>query len=306
MERGLVFSAGHVEQQLKHASEALGQQAHALGAELILRCGQLSTRAKRGYDAPIEVAKSIVDRQLGDIAGKARSQMCRAIVAAAGLQLPDTLAKGVLPKSVVELLPSATARLADTLCSPAAENYDEASDLYRKDLRFVVGHTVPCGAQDVDLYSSAPWTTLLKNPWPTKIVRYLAARGAGVWFRIHTDPRNTAEFDEAGWRRCYLRIAALLETHPAIRGMVGTSWFYDPQLIDISPRLAYLQTDPLSGGAFMLRNGPGEIHTLRATLTSPSRRKLYEEGKYLPVCWSVLWPRQALLNWVANGGATCA
>jgi len=231
---------------------------------------------------------------------KERSAACRALVAAACLRLPKTLAKIDLPQSVQSLIPAAIVRLTDSLTEPSGDVYDESFDLYRKDLRFVLGQSVPCGAQDVDLYASAPWTSLLKYPSLAKIRRYLSADGSGIWFRIHTDPRNTSDFSEDGWRRCYLRIAELLSTHQEVRGMIGTSWFYDPQLLNISPRLAYLQNDPLHGGAFALRNGPGQIHTQRATMTSPSRRKLYEDGKYTPICWSVLWPRQELIAWAVS------
>ena len=251
----------------------------------------------------MQIAKGLVDGYLATTPNLGRAQVFQAVVAAASLRLPDTLAAHQLPPSVTALLPAALERLAGSLLASDGERYDESADLCRKDLRFVVGQAVPCGAQDVDLYSAAPWTTLLKNPAASRWARYLAAGGTGVWFRIHTDPRNTGDFDGPGWRRCYLRIAELLATRPEIRGMVGTSWFYDPQLLSISPRLAYLQTDPVEGGAFMLRNGPGAIHTQRATQTSPSRRKLFEDGKYLPVCWSVLWPRKEMLAWAAAQAA---
>ncbi len=88
--------------------------------------------------------------------------------------------------------------------------------------------------------------------------------------------------------------------------MVGTSWFYDPALPAISPRLAYLQQRPLEAGAFLVRHGRGAIYTERATLTSETRRKLYEEGKYLPVCFSLVWPRDALIAWAERSGRDSA
>lgn len=300
-----VWSNSQTELQLKAVAADFGDAGIRAGSDLIGRCDQLSLSAKQTYEAPVRIARPLIDGMLAVGPSRQRAQACRALVAAAGLQLPDTLAKQGLPPSVQALLPAAIARLADSVSQASDVAYDETSDLYRKDLRFVVGQAVPCGAQDVDLFSTAPWTTLLKNPSLPKMGRYLAAGGWGIWFRIHTDPRNTGDFDEEGWRRCYKRIADLLDRRPAVCGMVGTSWFYDPQLLSISPRLAYLQNDPLGGGAFMLKNGPGVIHTQRATLTSPSRRKLYEEGKYVPVCWSVLWPRQELIAW-ARAQATAS
>lgn len=288
-----------VRDRLAAVADRAGAPAHEAAAQLLATCGGLAPAALMQYEAPVRVARPLLDGLQRAAGGLSRAQAARALVAAAALKLDATFAGHRLPASVLALMPAAVERVLQTLAEDGDAAYDEDADLYRKDLRFVTGQCVPCGAQDVDLFAAAPWTTLLKNPVPSKIGRYLAARGTGVWFRIHTDPRNTGDFDEAGWRRCYHRIADLLQTRPDVRGMVGTSWFYDPQLLTISPRLAYLQVDPLEGGAFMLRNGPGAIHTQRATATSPSRRKLHEEGKYLPVCWSVLWPRRELLAWAA-------
>lgn len=306
MNRETIFPDITIEQQLCVVAAGLGDDASKAAADLIAQCGGLSLRAKQDYEIATRLARGMIDGLLTCGVTQDRSLAGRAVIAAAALRLPETLSGNNLPQSILSLMPAAVARLAESLEKPSDEIYDESSDLYRKDLRFVIGQAIPCGAQDVDLFSSAPWTTLLKNPSVQTVSRYLSAGGWGVWFRIHTDPRNTGEFDEAGWRRCYKRIADLLESRPDVRGMVGTSWFYDPQLLSISPRLAYLQNDPLSGGAFMLRNGPGEIHTQRATLTSPSRRKLYEDGKYLPICWSVLWPRKELIAWAAAQAAAGA
>lgn len=301
--RADLFPDPAVEEGFKAVAAGAGVDAHALAAELLVRCERMPERTKKQYVAPMLVARDLIAAAGGAGSGPGADAVHKAIVAAACLRLPETLANQGLPESVMSLLPGAVGRVLETLlANNASERYDESSDLYRKDLRFVAGQTVPCGAQDVDMFASASWTTIVKNPSWSKVSRYLAVGGLGTWFRIHTDPRNTGDFNEAGWRSCYKRVADLLLARPGVKGMVGTSWFYDPQLVAISPRLAYLQNDPISGGALMLRNGPGEIHTQRATMTSPSRRKLFEEGKYLPICYTVLWPRQDLIDWVATQG----
>ena len=121
--------------------------------------------------------------------------------------------------------------------------------------------------------------------------------GRGPLFRMHLDSRHLEEFNLLGRNQCFARIAELLEAMPGVRGLVGTSWFYDPQLERISPHLHYLRKVPMDGGAFLRIDGPGEIHTQRATARSETRRRLYEEGKYSPVCATVVWPRKDLLAW---------
>jgi len=80
-------------------------------------------------------------------------------------------------------------------------------------------------------------------------------------------------------------------------GMLGSSWFYDPPLEQISPRLAYLRVNPLKHGAFLIHQGPGEIHTQRAATSSPTRAALIEKGEYTARSWIVAWPRAALIKW---------
>jgi hypothetical protein len=93
--------------------------------------------------------------------------------------------------------------------------------------------------------------------------------------------------------------------------MVGTSWFYDPQLAYVSPHLSYLRLRPMERGATIVRNGSSDYAISCATaksrsgcedrvarLVASTRRKLYEQGKYVPVAYSLLWPREALLGWV--------
>ena len=118
------------------------------------------------------------------------------------------------------------------------------------------------------------------------------------WFRVHTETRSLAEFNEEGWRDCRREIAKLLELHPETAGLVATSWFYDPALAAISPNLAYSrQFRPKmdkSGATWHLA-----FHVRSSTATSATRRALYESGKYRPVAHSVVWDRHDLINWAS-------
>lgn len=181
------------------------------------------------------------------------------------------------------------------------EYSSHSSDSFIKDVRYVLGMSIPCGAQSVEIDDRLRLRSLIKHALTTGQLAPLRMLGQsairGGWFGIHTDSRDLSFFSEAGWKECYTRIAELLKLNPSVEGIVGSSWFFDPQLVSISPRLAYLQEIPLKNGAVAIRNGPGAIHTSRATATSRSRRELYETGKYLPVCYTVAWPRQAVIRW---------
>ncbi|KAK0349259.1 hypothetical protein LTR94_033879, partial [Friedmanniomyces endolithicus] len=91
--------------------------------------------------------------------------------------------------------------------------------------------------------------------------------------------------------------AELCRLRPELAGMIGSSWFYDPPLTEISPRLAHLRLNPLKGGAFLVHQGPGEIHTARAAAASASRKALIDAGDYTARSWLMVWPRKQLIAW---------
>ena len=171
-------------------------------------------------------------------------------------------------------------------------------DWFCKDYRFVTMLTVPCGARVVDLHDGLSFKTALKlavrhpiaglRAWPCP------------WFRVHTETRSLAEFNEEGWRDCCREIAKLLELHPETAGLVATSWFYDPALAAISPNLAYLRRFPMENGANLVRHGTSRFDVRSSTATSATRRALYESGKYRPVAHSVVWDRHDLINWASR------
>lgn len=173
--------------------------------------------------------------------------------------------------------------------------YAFPDDYFVKDYRFATGMTVPCGAQVVDLAERPGVKTMVALlPRAPKLAWDAATR---PWFKPHTESRYLDEFNEEGWNRCYGEMADLMDLLPDVAGMVATSWFYDPALTEISPRLAYLRQVPMAAGAVSVRHGTTQFDIDSATKTSPSRRALYQEGRYVPTCWSIVWPRTAMLAW---------
>jgi nifR3 family TIM-barrel protein len=94
-------------------------------------------------------------------------------------------------------------------------------------------------------------------------------------------------------------VRRLLLAHLEVRGVVGTSWFFDPQLDAISPRLSYLRK-PLERGAFLVPGRSGAFDIASATVNSDARRQLFEQGHYMPVPQTLVWPRKELLLWARS------
>lgn len=234
------------------------------------------------------------------------SDISRLFIVELALSLDAKLAEQRIPEEVFALYPAASKRLLAYLREAADEAYYLPNDFFFKDARFASGLSVPCGAQMVDLRScigyraSIRW--VLRNHSRKYLVSLVRSGQVLPWLRIHTESRYLDDFNEPGWDACYLRVAALLREHSDVLGMAGTSWFYDPQLDAVSPRLSYLRTRPLERGASLIWSGTSEFDIKSATAKSTTRRQLYEEGKYLPVSYNLLWPREALLAW-ANAQA---
>ena len=245
------------------------------------------------FDLPSEAA----DLALGDDAG---DDLRRALVATWALELGERVKAADLPPEVIDLYPYWLDQLAAFLTASEGA-YDR--DHWAKDVRFTLALSVPgARTQTIDLSSPMGPGQVVRNGrdghgWG-QLAAYIKAQGwRKPWLEVHTESRHTADFTEAGWDRAWATAAAICKRRPELAGMIGSSWFYDPPLETISPRLAYLRTNPLQGGAFIVHQGPAPIHSERCGATSPTRRALIESGEYLPRSWLVAWPRATLIPW---------
>jgi hypothetical protein len=121
-------------------------------------------------------------------------------------------------------------------------------------------------------------------------------RGFKPFYSLHIYSRF-GDFNSAETNKSYLRIAELLERNPKIKGHFGHAWLHDPKLSEISPELAFLRQTPVENGARIFRLGATRRAVGYSTSWSLLRRKLYEEGKYIPTEYIVIWPRKELLDW---------
>ncbi len=223
----------------------------------------------------------------------------RALVALWALEMPARIQAADLPDAVLELYPEWIGRLADFL-KAAADPYDR--DFWAKDVRIALVLSVPgARTQMIDLSSPMGPGQVLRHAregWGWSVIpAYAAARAWKPWLEVHTESRELSDFNEAGWDRAWATAAEICKRRPEMAGMLGSSWFYDPPLEQISPRLAYLRLNLLNHGAFMVHQGPGETHTRRAATSSPTRAALIEAGEYTARSWIVAFPRAALIKW---------
>ncbi len=200
--------------------------------------------------------------------------------------------------AVIECFERSYARILTELAAPDHEPYAALTDVALKDLALCRQHLFPAGAQVVDPNASFN-RSLLYSGGMTQALAFtrlmLHTGGNTHYYQIHTHLSEMEDFNPDGWDRCYVRLAGMLRANPRIRGMVGGSWFYDPALETVSPRLVYLRKVPQGNGAgvFRVRLDTGGD----ALAKSESRRQLYEQGKYTPTAYAIIWPREPLLAW---------
>jgi len=126
------------------------------------------------------------------------------------------------------------------------------------------------------------------------------ARGFRPYVTTHAVERTLHLFNEHEMNLVYLRIAELMKLNPQIKGYYRRSWFLDPNLEEISPRLAYIRKVPLQNGAKLFVAGSTKEDLKYALAVSRTRRRLYKEGKYLPTGYSYIWPRKEFLLFAAK------
>ncbi len=231
------------------------------------------------------------------------SDVQRGLIAKWMLALPRRVEKERLPRSVLNLYPFWVNHLAQWLSAQTGP-YDE--DYWAKDVRFALALSVPGNrTQTLDLVSACRPRELARDAFRRGsflgLARYLLCGGLHKqWLQTHTESRHIDDFNEAGWDRLWETAADICISRPNLAGVIGMSWFFDPPLETISPRLAYLRKIPLAGGAFMADQGPDEVHSERAAATSPTRRALIASGEYVPHSWLLAWPRSSLLAWAQH------
>ena len=233
-----------------------------------------------------------------------RDAFNRALVARLSSRLPLRLDDLDLPASVLPRVPTALRRLHSFLGEPS-ETYDLGDDDFLRDVRFAAGWTVPCGSEVIDLRARVSLRgslqIALKARVPSVGWRRLRPGDPPAWFAPHVESRYLDEFDEAGWEATYLNVAALLRRHTDVVGVVGYSWFYDPEVEVISPWLAYLRRRPGEAGATFIRGHTTEFDVRNATAKSRARKRLFEHGSYTPTGYKMIWLRRDILSWAAGG-----
>jgi len=214
--------------------------------------------------------------------------------------------------------------------------YNYSDDGFRKDVALCNLILIPVGSQKMDL-THFPLKILYTEGWrgcvrglrfirtefglfegmfpfrafypaPQKVFRdvntlvHLPFEFAGFLplYNVHADthdPYLMSQRDDEAYHRSWTRIAELLKIQEHISGICSCTWANDPEVNRISPRHRHRHELWEKNGAEFFFIDTSATTTRNAIAASPTRRRLYLEGKYTPRNYMKIWPRERLIRW---------
>ena len=181
--------------------------------------------------------------------------------------------------------------------------YQYSNDRFNKDLAICRLHLFPIGARKYEM-SKFPIKRFIGKGWKQfiKISLFLIfkTRGIAPFLTGHydtVDPKFLKSFNAEGSIMAYRILTEVMKLNPSIKGYYAISWFDDPQLERISPHLAYIRYMNVAMGSKNFCLGTNAAAVGNATAKSKHRRKLFQEGKYIPQNYAFVYSRKKMLAW---------
>lgn len=207
-----------------------------------------------------------------------------------------------IPESIVQLFTKEFQRIISEMKIDRKDFYLYPNDVFIKELGICRLKLYPCGPELIDEQSGVPRSILLRGnifQLMEKVKFFnFTLNGFRPFYELHMHLPLRKYFNPNEWLDCYRRISELLDLNPNVKGISCTSWWYDPQLESISPRLSYLREQSLNGGAQLFYVGKDKHAVSGAITKSQTRRQLYHSGQYIPHMYTMVWGRNELADWV--------
>ncbi|HWF11546.1 MAG TPA: hypothetical protein VG297_23925 [Bryobacteraceae bacterium] len=152
--------------------------------------------------------------------------------------------------------------------------------------------------------SGLPRSWLLKAPLrdqPRILGTILRMGGfAPCYYQHIMPPRSNPPFLlERRSLRSWFLIAQSMEMQPEIRGIITASWLNSEDTLRISPHLRWMNDVIVNNGGILTHLGLAREDS-GFLVGSPERQRLYEAGEYRPREGLFIWPRDAMLRWLAE------
>lgn len=175
------------------------------------------------------------------------------------------------------------------------------NDKYLKDLALCRMKLIPVGPQYIEIGKISRrflFTGGIKQFFP-RMMFVLQHGGFSRYYKLTTnqlDPDLVGQFSPSGWDKLLLCVAKLLKKNQHIKGVIGTSWFFDPQLETIDPDIAYIREKLVSQGGRLFQHRT-DAHTIRDAIFMNNKRKsLYQKNLYKPSNYMMILLRNEFLR----------
>lgn len=166
-----------------------------------------------------------------------------------------------LPDTLVSQYRKSFSRLVLNVESTGFDWFDVGKDLALKELGVCSGLLIPAGARVLELQSGWSRRILLSNGWggALRVLAFLL-QGGRKNFPVVRDARSfgdslTSSIPRAGGCATLQRVARLLALNVKMQGVFVGGWLYDPQLVRVTPHLAFFREIGLQSGARLFRVG---------------------------------------------------
>ena len=147
--------------------------------------------------------------------------------------------------------------------------YDHKKDPFLKDLGVCGLRLIPVGGASVVEVSGAgmklPFRGGLRQFFEYLTFLLFKMGGRRPFYLLHLVDRYASEFKSDEMDKAYIRISELLKINPKMKGVIRSSWWFDPKLENISPRLAWLRQRPVENGGKLFQIGSSEFDIRMAT-----------------------------------------
>jgi hypothetical protein len=190
--------------------------------------------------------------------------------------------------------------------------YTYRKDAFRKDLAICSLRLIPTGGPKLEV--AALSARFLFRNGLGQLIRGVALvvgelGGIKPLYQMHMDSNDLEllaayrmDRNAEGARRFYSRVAEMMRMNVEIRGVFGIGWPNDPELRRIDPPHFHGTELATQNGGKLFYVGTSDEDTRDATIVSEHRKRLYEEGKYVPKRYLLVWPRRRLMNWAEKSG----
>ena len=282
-------------QQLQLSSLLQNDAANSALQQLQQQC--YATAPYQAYSQRPDLIASL--QQLPEQLGCSSNNLARALILKLIAEFSLARLPLALPAKISHNYQRSMQRILQLWSSESAAALQHIDDRFIKDVGLLAGALLPCTERVVEPYSAIQRSLLYNHSFAQgwHFVRaLLQAKGNKPVCRLHIHLSEINGLTAAGWQQTCLELAELLLLNQQLKGVVGASWFYDPAIATISPKLAFISglLSEMHASWFFLHiedKNSGAFHR------SATRQQAFKDGIYQPKNYVIFIPRHRLLAW---------